>query len=205
MIPPSINPDPVDGIAISEALESEMRGLISAIECVCPEKTATYVSGPITTGKRFLEWYLEIGHRIEQDALRYGQELSSTVRRQNEREIIAVASIVRAQGAIVIEPTSLDVLQWRQSDYLAFWIEVLTRFCRRIILVDGWQYSVGSVVEFFHSIRNGIVAQDSNFKSVTESDGRAQIQEALAFVESRQFTSPRLRSWALAIRTVISN
>src|SRR5688500_10352843 len=78
--PPSAKP------ARRTRLPPAMRELMLACSCVSPDKSSTYISGPITTGKRFLDWYTTSGYRIPRTSARYRIELDRNVCVQNERE-----------------------------------------------------------------------------------------------------------------------
>jgi hypothetical protein len=179
-------PDKGDGMseyAEFRADTVEPEPLLRALACAVGDGKATYVSGPITTGRHFLDWLVTDGEAIaNKDA--YASRLRAEVVEPNERRIRAVAEAARRRRVrAVIEPASLRVPQWSQTDYLSFWLRVIDQFAEEMIVVNGWQYSIGCVAEFRHAAARGIPVMDEDDVAVSLATGRRLVAEGLANME----------------------
>lgn len=130
--------------------------MFQSIGCAVAAESAIYISGPITTGLNFIEWYRREGHLLHGDSIHYGEKLRTAVIAKNEARILKIARKTRKERIIpVIEPASLRVKRWSQEDYIKFWLGILERFVSEVVLVDGWQYSQGCVAEYNFSVAKG--------------------------------------------------
>jgi hypothetical protein len=145
----------------------------------------TYVSVPVTTGRAYLDWlirHLDDSYHSTEQVWAVKQEVSETNRRR-ARDVIKRLR-TRLPG-MVIDPSSLvDIDDWRQSDYHSFWLKVIARYADRLILVDGWQYSVGCTIEFAESVKLGLPTFTENCEQLEVGSGirlvRAALQEYAA-------------------------
>src|SRR5712671_2717078 len=157
--------------------------ILSAYDCLMRGRTAIYLSGPITTGRVFYEWYGRVGHSLERDSERYRKEFQSSVLRVNEGVILAAAEMLRKKSAIVIEPTSLRMPNWQQADFHRFWCAVISRFCARLVVLDGWEFSVGCAIEFKHAISSSIPVEGLDGRKISPAEGASAIAAAASFVD----------------------
>ncbi len=141
---------------VSEKCSSDRDRMLQAVKCVVAANSAVYISGPITTGKNFVRWYLAEGMNLAKGSPEYAAAFRTKVLKVNEFEILDLAKRIRfSDKEVVIEPASLYIPEWNQVDYINYWIEIIENFVGKIILVDGWQFSLGCVKEFsFAAIRN---------------------------------------------------
>jgi hypothetical protein len=162
-------------------VEEIQKQLLLALDCVERERSATYVSGPITTGRRFVEWYLRAGYAFDPSSADYRIAIREQVICANEQEILGHASLLRGTtGGVVIEPTSLRIDKWSQADFHRFWGIVIERYCRRMVVLDGWEYSVGCVVEFRRAINGGVCVQRTSGEELSAAQGRELVRYAAA-------------------------
>jgi hypothetical protein len=77
-----------------------------------------------------------------------------------------------------LEPASLFVEGWTQRDYHSLWIRVIERFAASVIVMPGWEYSVGSVIEFYAAIARLIPVKTLNNNLVDVERGVALIERA---------------------------
>jgi len=140
----------------SKIFSSDRDRMLQAVKCVVAANSAVYISGPITTGKNFVRWYLTEGMSFPKDSPEYAAAFRTNVLEINELEILDLAKRIRSIDKVaVIEPASLYIPEWSQVDYINYWIEIIENFVEKIILVDGWQFSLGCVKEFsFATARN---------------------------------------------------
>jgi hypothetical protein len=181
------------------AVEYLQSQLLRALDCVELAQSATYVSGPITTGRRFVEWYSKFGHTFSPNSTEYRTALREQVVRANEQDILHYAKQFRtlAKG-VVIEPTSLRIENWSQADFHRFWGLVIQRYCSHMVVLDGWQYSVGCAVEFRRAIDHGVCVQSTSGEKFSAAEGRKLVRNAAADLERISAGKPRYALGALA-------
>src|SRR5581483_1810409 len=112
--------------------------LLSAFKTVLEDRSAVYVSAPITTGRRFAQWRLTLGE----------DDLSPSLLSEQHREAVVAPNILEARATVsavrrkfpskvVIDPTALpDIKDWEQSDYRHLWRSVIERFAELVVFVD---------------------------------------------------------------------
>jgi len=160
-------------------LTAEHIYLLQVVKCVVGERSAIYLSGPITTGRRFLDWYISTGHTIAIDSKAYQHNIYEHVVSKNELDLIETANKLRNNSAMtVIEPASLHIPTWGQRDYYLFWTELIRRFVTKMVALDGWQYSIGCVIEFHHAIQAGIPVETIDGKPMNEENANKLILAA---------------------------
>lgn len=157
--------------------------LLSALRCVVPNRSAIYLSGPITTGLAFAEWYRSEGMTLERCGTQYDARKAEVVIRPNEEAILAAAQRVRQrERACVIEPASLRVPLWTQRDYHSFWMSVLQEFVGRVVVIRGWDYSVGCAIEIAHAIEADIPINDLNGARLQSEEVKVALRRAAEVV-----------------------
>ena len=137
MMPSASAPaDPKGGTTLDEKAL-----LLQAWSCVLGEASAVYLSGPITTGPRFVDWVRNT--RPPRDS-HYPKLLQTFVVEPNTRELQAAAAELRSTLAEpILEPASLHVAHWKQPNYIDLWSVAIEKFIKRLVMMPGWQYSIG--------------------------------------------------------------
>lgn len=144
-----------------------------------------YLSGPITTGRRFIDWWRAGGYAFPPDSEDYRSALRRNVIALNEEALKLTAELLRAKHSEpVIEPASLFVSHWSQDDYLELWEQFITDHASRILLMDGWEFSAGCASEFSRAHLDGVPTARIDGTPVVVRDGIAAIRRALAEVEA---------------------
>lgn len=147
-------------------------------------RKVAYLSGPITTGQRFIDWWVADGHTLALDSEPYRDGLRATVIEPNEAALKLVAELLRAKTSEpVIEPASLFVHDWSQREYLELWEQFITDHASRILLMDGWEFSAGCASEFCRAHLDGVPTARVDGTPVVARDGIAAIRRALADVQ----------------------
>jgi Domain of unknown function (DUF4406) len=114
----------------------------------------------------------------------YLLRLRGDVIQPNEKAIHRVASSIRERSGVpVIEPASLAVPEWSQQDYLSFWLHVIQKFASTIVLVSGWEFSVGCATEFRFASGLGLPIVDEAGNLVDALQGEALIAAAAMQIE----------------------
>lgn len=182
-------------------LTSEQEHLMQAFNCVVGARVATYVSGPITTGLRFFDWYISTGHLLESDIEAYRKVKYDSVLSLNESDIIRTANILRETTVTpVIEPASLHIASWNQRDYYHFWTELMRRLVLRVVVLDGWQYSIGCVIEFKHAIQFDIQIETACGLPLNAKNANKLILDAANDIELRGGSLDVLKRMAMTLR-----
>ncbi|WP_250478580.1 MULTISPECIES: DUF4406 domain-containing protein [unclassified Caballeronia] len=159
--------------------------LLQAIACVVDGKIAAYVSGPITTGQHFIDWYLQMGSRLVHGSAAYLEGLRRDVVRVNQTVIADVTRQTRRAGRLVIEPATLEVNGWAQANYVSFWLKVIDAFACELVMVPKWQYSLGCCAEFRHAIDTGVLVKDHRGEIIERAMGMNMLVEAATDIEAR--------------------
>ncbi|SDH80710.1 DUF4406 domain-containing protein [Janthinobacterium sp. YR213] len=163
----------------SDEVLIEQSNMLQAMACGVARKNCLYLSGPITTGENFLEWYVKIGREIRNISEQYKVAIRSDVIKKNENKIIAIAKNLRKnKRCSVIEPGSLLMESWSQKDYLHFWLRVLEEFATSVYMVDGWQFSVGCATEFRYATSRGLLIFSERGNPITPTAGEMMILAA---------------------------
>jgi hypothetical protein len=96
--------------------------------------------------------------------------------------------------AIAIDPSQLhDIEGWTQQDYRSFWRHVIAEFCHSIVLLDGWELSIGCVSEFAVAAHLGLKIYRQDLALLSGPEGFASIHEAVAQIEAEGFSASEIR------------
>lgn len=195
---------PLTFIDSSSNVIAEQEKMLQSMRCVIGHGEAIYISGPITTGQIFLKWHLLSGSKLLSDPVNYKNSLISNVIAVNEVSILEIAEKVRGMKSNpVIEPASLRIDEWRQNDYIKFWLSVLEKFVAEIFFVDGWQYSAGCAAEFRFAIDSGYVVHSQNGQEITLAVGRDLVLKAADEIHALAEGDKVLIKLASSLRTEV--
>ena len=164
--------------------------VLQAWECAFEGMPIAYLSGPITTGKRYVELMQSIG--VNPAAKRQ-------LIKQNCDDLKAMALILRSKrGNVVLEPASLEVQDWSQKDYLALWERLIEKHVNVILFMPDWEYSVGSVTEFVKATEVGV-------RTETVAGAALTLENALSLmVEAHKFLLSGPKSQEASLMAIIS-
>ena len=189
--------------------KQEINDRIVLLGSIIQDRNAIYCSAPITSGKRFYDWLVRMRREVDIDQV--GRTLRSRHAKQviepNVRRARAVARLLRRRGHLVIDPTTVGptTWRWRQGEWRLFWENVIERYVKRVVLVDGWEYSNGCVHEFWVASRSGIPAYDEQGKRITLTRARSLIRKALADVQNSTGNATFLRRTLKSIAAARAN
>ncbi len=151
--------------------------LLQAWKCTLDEASAIYLSGPITTGPRFIDWIYKSKKLGEPD---YLKELRAFVIEPNSRELREAAARLRTElKEPVLEPGSLYVPKWTQTEYLELWSVVIKQFVTRLIMMPGWEFSVGCTRELAIAFEHGMPVCTLEGDTITLPAAREILEEVL--------------------------
>lgn len=140
--------------------------IVQAWDCAFAGSKVTYLSGPITTGIRYVRCLQSGGS-------------SAWVRKANSDDMLTTATWLRSKrNEIVIEPASFHLAQWSQEDYHRLWERFIERHVRLVIFMPGWEHSIGSALEFAHASANDIRTETPSGSQISIADGIALLTAA---------------------------
>jgi hypothetical protein len=170
------------GAAMLPGRRDLSRVVFEVLDGVLPDREAVYLSVPITTGRRFLDWRRGPGAGLAPSDGRYPSEHRRHVVEPNREHVVPVVRMLRERlGRVVIDPTTLhDVPGWGQADYHAFWTGVIERYAGTVVFLDGWEFSSGCTHEFVAAIRAGARLLREDLAPLGLEEGERCIRDAIA-------------------------
>jgi hypothetical protein len=172
---------------------------MAALASVTEDRTAIYVSSPLTTGSRAFEWHRQHRHS---DPGRHAEAFSVDVVEPNRKEAARFAHKLRATtDRLVIDPTAMaDVEDWTQADYRDFWGRVIAQYCKQVIFRDGWQFSSGCAYEYLVARETGATVLGQNGDSLDKDEAEQLLADAIIETEAHGSSSDFLRSVRAALQ-----
>jgi hypothetical protein len=179
------------GSADGVASGAVTRLMLGALGCAIDGRVAVYVSAPITTGRRFVDWRLGPGADLSPADEEYARQHRQQVVVPNCVHVKPLVARCRQRfGGVVIDPTALDdVTGWTQRDYHRFWALVIERFAATTVFVDGWEFSRGCTLEFVEALRTGSRMLREDLSPLRPEDGVRLIERAAAITSRNQLTA----------------
>ena len=100
----------------------ELQAMLRVLASAVPDRSGVYVSTPITTGRRFIEWYLQSGLDLGPGTQVYVSEHRRLVIEQNLAHAAEAVRRIRVSvSRVVLDPTAVELIDWQQADYHASW------------------------------------------------------------------------------------
>src|SRR5262245_8992789 len=122
---------------------AEIESFLAMFHSVFPSRTALYVSAPITSGRRFVEWYVRLSD-VDASTKQYQRDHLENVVTPNRNAAVALVTTARARSRSVIDPTAVNHIEgWTQGDYRNAWARVIEEFVQAVVFADGWEFSNG--------------------------------------------------------------
>ncbi len=140
-----------------------------------------YLSTPITTGRRFIDWWEATGRLLEPNSAAYKASYLENVRTPNEADACVVASGLNTTSEKIrlVNPVDFpEPFGWDQATFHTFWTEVIRRYVHQVVFVDGWEFSVGCCREFAAAIGNKVPCLDQRGLPLTPVVGRRLLARA---------------------------
>jgi hypothetical protein len=160
---------------------SEVDAVMEFLRSVIRPKTAVYVSSPITSGRRFVQWAAVKGRprasRGDDDRAAHNEHVIEP----NRKSAQALVTRLRQNGqAPVIDPTAVgDVASWRQDDYRVAWGRVIHEFAHSVVFSEGWEFSNGCAYEYLIARNDGLRTLDHEERPLTESTAKQLLRSAI--------------------------
>jgi hypothetical protein len=156
--------------------------LLSVIDSLgVSPRSCVYVSTPISTGLRYLEWYEQTGHRFRPGSADY-RTARIAIKKANLSAAHELVSAIRADSDCqVIDPTVFaDITGWQQNDYHLWWMEVINKYVSTVVFARGWEHSEGCAVEFAVALERQIATVDHHCSTISTATGLGLLQGAAA-------------------------
>jgi hypothetical protein len=173
-----------------------MEFMLAILQCTLEGRDAVYISAPITTGRRFVAWRTGPGATLQSANEDYFLQHRTHVVLPNLEHVRPLVRRIRHHfGGVVIDPTALeDIPGWIQKDYHSFWIQVVERYAHTVVFSEGWEYSIGSTLEFLAALRSGASLLQEDLTTLEPSTGAQLIERAVASVDDAIIpTAPLIR------------
>lgn len=158
-------------------IQTNIEDFISIYETIIPQQKFVYLSTPITTGPRFLEWYNSVGKDLDDNTyvLKHKQE----VIKPNETDAYFRAIKLSHQlGEMIVNPAQFKA-NLSQQQFTRFWVKFVNEHSSSVILSDGWALSKGCVSEFLAAEQNSIPYFDAELNKIPIDDAIKKIKEAI--------------------------
>lgn len=124
--------------------------MVNVLASVIENHEGVYVSTPITSGRRFVDWSSNRAAEFDLTHPETYQEFLREVLEPNSEHARTVIKQLRVRfNQPLIDPTALkDIDGWTQDDYRYLWAKVIEQYAGTVVFLNGWQYSNGCAYEF---------------------------------------------------------
>lgn len=166
---------------------SEIEILLTFLQSVISERNAIYVSSPITSGRRYIDWVKQ--HPINNNFSGDNQN-PEFIRNVIEKNLEHAKSVIQKMrsvfsGDVLIDPTAVpDIQDWKQDDYRYAWGRIIERYVKIIVCSDDWQFSSGCAYEYLVARRAGIQIIDEKQEKITLEKAQQLIKEAIKLMQT---------------------
>ena len=172
-----------ENMATTNRVIAERELLLQAWECIASERDLIYLSGPLTTGRRFVDWYLANGKSIPVNSRRYRDLHEKHVIAPNSKEIREMINALRVRfNHTILSPTAIRIPHWSQNDYRDLWEMVFDRFVRTVVLLPGWQYSAGASQEAYFAYKHQLDVITPDGASVDAQAASSLVSKSHEFI-----------------------
>lgn len=161
--------------------------MVAVLGAILDDRKATYVSCPITSGKRLYEFNLSHGVSCTADDVQFRDPLRRYVIEPNLEDQRKLIAKVRHQiAAPILNPAKLPSLPgWRQGDYYFLWELTIRSYVQQAVFADGWEYSSGCTHEYLVAHRVGVRCFDTHMEPLPLGKAESLIQSAISDLRNR--------------------
>jgi len=142
-----------------------------------------YLSTPMTTGKRFIEWYKKEGCSLTSSGPVYKELHKKNVLQPNKEEARELVNRLRSEGIHILDPTYFHLPGWTQKDYYYLWSRIIELYVSRLWFKDGWEYSNGCVYEFYVACWKKIDTVSESEQVFSRKQGMDKIESAILLMK----------------------
>jgi hypothetical protein len=169
--------------------------IFSFLGSVLGDRKVIYLSGPITTGLR----WIEATERSRE------KEARPEIIAANGADILRNAKRLRIEDpmSIVVEPGSFTAEGWSQDDYLELWKDLIERHASEVRFLPDWQYSIGCAKEYAHAVALGVPTSELNGAPLGSDKGVKLLRDALNDLACRCERTPALTPFRQDLAQVV--
>jgi hypothetical protein len=173
---------------------AEIEALVELLRGVFPGRVALYVSAPITSGQRFVDWYSRRDDLPDSTQEYQRQHLNEVVTPNRNAASGLVKRARETQSGPVIDPTAVgDIEGWTQGDYRTAWARVIEEFARAVVFANGWEFSSGCSYEFLVATKAGVEALDESWRRINLATAVSLLRRAVNEMSLRGLSAEFLR------------
>jgi hypothetical protein len=170
---------------------SQIEVLLTFLQSFIPDRNAVYVSSPITSGRRYIEWVKKHPGNRSFSGDNQNPEFITSVIGKNREHSKSVIQKMRAlfSDKVLIDPTAVpDISGWNQDDYRYAWGRVIEEYTKVLVLSNDWQFSCGCIYEYLIGKRIGIKIIDEEQQEITLERGLRLMKEAINLMQSHDLS-----------------
>jgi hypothetical protein len=155
--------------------------ILTGMKIAVNGRKVVYISLPITTGKRFLDWHANFESNLGISDCAYLREHKRHVVSPNRENVQKIMKgLEKKVGRDIISPTLLrDLPGWTQDDYRTLWARVLKEYVNMVVFAEGWEYSNGCAYEFLVATQMGIRRVNEHLRPLSLDQGIRKISKAI--------------------------
>jgi len=159
---------------------------INALDCIYFNTLNIYLTTPITTGKRYINWHTTQSKNFIKNSKEWQDSFSKDVLLPNKNSAFkARANIIKNKTLKsklkyfnVINPARISNVNFTQNDYLYLCNNLLIEKTHYVILNKGWEFSGGCIYEFMISQIENIKCFDLKINPMDIDLGVSMIEKA---------------------------
>jgi hypothetical protein len=167
--------------------------MLDVYRTVVSDADAIYCSGPLTSGRRAIEWYNlhpSVAREIDSLSSELRKEFTKAVVDENAKQLKSFVSDLRkTTQRVVIDPSAIQESSWSQKEWLEFWCNVISGFVQTVVLLPDWQYSKGASVECLFALRKNKEVYLHDNSAVGYAHAKECIESAAAELKANGFGS----------------
>jgi hypothetical protein len=188
----------------------EIEAFLNLLGSVIDDRTAVYISAPITSGWRLADWVNSRNVDFDSSHAESYVEFQRKVLEPNYQHAQNIIRNLRKQFTeVVINPTKLkDIEGWSQDDYRYLWGRVIEQYAGTVIFIDGWQYSNGCSYEFLVSQQcsknESRLVLNEQLEPLSPETGIALIESAISEVRRANIPTEFLEQVAAQLAKTVS-
>jgi hypothetical protein len=181
----------------------------SAIDCVLNGEKGVYASTELTTGRRAQALLRELGGQRSSE-LRERLGVSEYQTRLWNPNVEGAMSFARqlhhslGGNQIVITPAPFAAPGWNQSEYLAFWENLIRTRIKAVYFNDGWEFSNGCAFEFAVAQDAGLPTFNAACQPLTTRESIARLSAAIDSLQREHIDSDGLARNLELLKTAIA-
>lgn len=182
---------------------AQIEAFAELLRGVLPKRVAIYVSAPITSGRRFVDWCTR-RHPTAGSSEEYQREHFREVVAPNRNAAsVLIRKLRETHSEPVIDPTAVaDIGGWTQGDYRVTWARIIEEFARAVVFADGWEFSSGCSYEFLVATRAGVETLDELSRPIGLETGVSLLRRAVGEMSSRGLPAEFLRGILEELRSL---